>query len=375
MSRPSFPLSESHRLLLQAALWEDERAVQAWLRWQALTDWQNAPVDWPSYRLLPAVYKNLKKNSPDTPGMPRLKGLYRRAWYENTRLLHASLPAFQALAGAGIPLLFFKGISLARHYYDDLAARPMGDLDVLVPEDKTHQALQLLLDSSWRVEHPYFSAEGLFYYYHGVNLGLPPAGHIDLHRRLFADELTPGLDEMTWQAAWPIDLEGLPVLRLCAADELLLACMHGWRWEEFASIRWIVDASYILKAGPVDWERVLAEASRRRMTLRAGQALAYLQENFGLPIPQDVMKRLQARPAAAFEKKEADWALRPQGVIPITVYKIYYWYLRQHGMPGGLVWWWGLLMEYVNYLRLTPSLGNLPTWLKKRLRLAGLVHK
>lgn len=372
---PRFEISQCHRLLLDAVLQTGQPALEAWMRWQQVTSWQDSPVDWPSYRLLPAVYKNIRHTGDDTPGLARLKGLYRRAWYENTRLLHASLPALCALAEVGIPVLVFKGISLGIHYYKDRAARPMSDLDVLVPENDTHQALEVLLQAGWQVEHPYFSAEGLFNYYHGVNLALAPVGHVDLHRRLFADELTPGLDEPIWQAARPLQLEGLPVLRLSPEDELLLACMHGWRREEPASIRWIVDASQILQTESLDWGKLVDEAARRRMTVRAALSLAYLNNEFNLGIPSEIITELHSRPAATFELPEADWALRPQGWIPITAHKIYYWYIRQHGMPGGLGWWLGLLIEYLAYLRLTPSIKKFPLWFKRRLQLAGMGRK
>jgi hypothetical protein len=48
---------------------------------------------------------------------------------------------------AGIPLIALKGIALASHLYKDEATRPMGDIDLLVPENRGMEALTILFEA------------------------------------------------------------------------------------------------------------------------------------------------------------------------------------------------------------------------------------
>ena len=67
-----------------------------------------------------------------------------RTWALNQRrLAHANQIAEQ-LRLAGRPLLLVKGLPLALFAYGHLGLRPMGDLDLVVPDAQARQSLEAL---------------------------------------------------------------------------------------------------------------------------------------------------------------------------------------------------------------------------------------
>jgi len=140
--------TELQELLLKAALFDGDAACQAYRDWHAQGGLER--LDAGSYRLLPLVGHNLGRYGFEHKEMGTLRGLRRKTWCEN-RLLFARLaPAAAMLQQAGIPVLVLKGVPLALRYYRDAGLRPMRDLDLLVPEQRAREAIQLFQSAGWR---------------------------------------------------------------------------------------------------------------------------------------------------------------------------------------------------------------------------------
>src|ERR1019366_412296 len=135
-------------LLMRAALLDGEAAFQAWRQWYGENGMER--LDHGSFRLLPLLYWNLRRQAVQHPMMGILKGIHRLAWVENRLLSRGLAPALETIHGAGIPTLLLKGASLGRLHYADVGLRPMNDLDVLVPEGRTMETIRLLHDHGWR---------------------------------------------------------------------------------------------------------------------------------------------------------------------------------------------------------------------------------
>lgn len=136
------PLQE---LLLDAALMDRDRALEAFAEWVAATGFDE--IDSGTFRMLPLAAHNFNRLGITNKWSAHLRGTLRRTWYENQVMLHAALPAVDVLQSAGIDVVVFKGAALAVLEYGSLDVRPMDDLDVLVPEDRAAEALRALLDS------------------------------------------------------------------------------------------------------------------------------------------------------------------------------------------------------------------------------------
>jgi len=297
-------------LVLHAALDERSAALAAWQRWRDSVDFD--AVDHGSTRLLPLVYRNLGADSLDAEVAGRLKGLYRRSWSHNQLIFRRAAEAIDLLEAAGIETLVTKGASLALLSYGDVGVRPMDDVDVLVPIERTRDAIAALSAGGWSPEHD--DPPAWTQVHHSLGFAGPDSGNVDLH---WFSLWQPARDDELWRASVALELGGAATRAPCATDQLLLACVHGTPWSPLPPFRWIADAVTVIRAGgaDLDWDRVVAEAERRRLTVATGAALAYLGEEFGAAAPEDVVARLQAAPASRHERAAFRAACRPDSPL------------------------------------------------------------
>jgi hypothetical protein len=295
-------------LVLHAALDERSAALRAWEAWRSAVDFD--AVDGGSARLLPLVYRHLGAEAFDAEVGGRLKGLYRRSWSQNQLNFRHAAAAIDVLERAGIETLVIKGASLAVLAYDDVGARPMDDADVLVPFSRAAAAIEALSAAGWSPDHE--DPLAWTRVHHSLGFAGPEGGNVDLH--WFA-LWQPADDAPLWRASAPMQLAGVATRAPCAADQLLLACVHGTPWSPLPPFRWIADASAVIAVAgeALDWDRVVAEAERRRLTVASAAALSYLRDEFGAPVPASVLDCLAAAPASRHERAAFAAACRPDG--------------------------------------------------------------
>ena len=283
--------------MLHAALDEPRAAAAAWKSWRAAAELDD--VDHGSTRLLPLVYRNLGPDAFDAEVAGRLKGLYRHAWGQNQLLFRRAAEAIRALEAAGIETLVTKGVSLALLAYGDVGARPMDDADVLVPLDRTREAIEVLVAAGWRAGHD--DPLAWTQVHHSLGFAGPAGGDVDLH---WFSLWQPARDDELWRASVPMEVGGVTTRAPCPADQLLLACVHGTPWSPLPPFRWIADAVVTVRAAGegLDWDRVGEEAERRELTVATGAALAYLRDEFDLTVPRRLSDHLAAAPASRHER-------------------------------------------------------------------------
>lgn len=315
--------------LLRSALWRDAEALDAWEKWQAYVDID--ALDPGSTRLLPLLYLNLRRLGVEHPWMQKFKEVYRTAWTENQRHLQYAAPAVRALQAAGIQTMALKGAALIVNYYKDFGARPIGDLDVLVPTRQRAAAAEILESLGWAPREwvPIYNSRA---YTH------PTGGELDLHWHLLAECLDDNADTDFWNGAGSARVGEVPISVPNAADLILHLCTHGLRWNATPPNRWVADVVTILDSAPkgIDWDRLVAQARARALVLVLRTALAYLCDEMRAPIPSPIMNELNAATLSGLECR--DYAAR---TIP----------------PQSL----GLELYWVGYLRLarTTNLGRL----------------
>ncbi|MFK7801959.1 MAG: hypothetical protein AB8G95_10025 [Anaerolineae bacterium] len=94
-------LTQAHRLLLQAAFIEDDRAIDAWREWHPLVDWDGDP-DPVTFRLLAQLQRNLKHRVGIHQLMNKFAGVARKNWFLNQKTLYEYEPLLQELKKASI---------------------------------------------------------------------------------------------------------------------------------------------------------------------------------------------------------------------------------------------------------------------------------
>lgn len=302
--------SAEQLLVLHAALDPPEPARHAWESWRAAVDFDD--IDHGSLRLLPLVYRNLGAEAFDREVAGRLKGMYRLAWTRNQVLFRRAADAIGHLSGAGIETMVLKGASLSLLTYENAGVRPMDDVDVLVPFGRRGDAVETMRAAGWRPEKE--DAESWARVHHSMGIAGPEGGSLDLH---WFSLWQPARDEPLWRSAVALELSGVQTLAPCAADQLLLACVHGTPWSPLPPFRWIADATTVIRSAGdgLDWDRVVSEAERRRLTVASAAALAYLREEFGAAVPETVLDRLRSAPTSRHERAAFRAACRPDGPV------------------------------------------------------------
>jgi hypothetical protein len=296
-------------MVLDAALLERDRAVEVFGQWVEITDFDD--VDAGSFRVLPLVAARFEELGVSEPWSLHLRGILRRSWYENQLVLHGALPAVDALHEAGIDVVVLKGGALSVLAYPSVGARPMADLDLLVPEARAVDALRVLLDRDWKLEaggvppamHRGEMTEPFRRIRHSTGLSGPAGYDIDLHWHATYAWCWPGADDGLWSAVRPFELGGRSVLALVAADELIVACVHGFLVNVVAPIRWVTDAVMLMRSCAIDWHALVARGRELVVEPQLALALDYLRERFDAPVPEWVLAALHERRPGYFERE------------------------------------------------------------------------
>jgi hypothetical protein len=286
-------------LLLRAALASGDEAVRAWRAWAASGRIEH--LDTGSQRLLPALYRNLCKTGVSDAQLGRLRGAYRQSWYHNQLLFRTGADLLELLHEAEIPTLVFKGAALAVAHYRDVGARPMQDLDILVPPQLARRALDAVESAGWRPVGPH--PRDVLAVFHATTLSRRSLLEVaDLHWQAFP-YATTGQEDL-WAAAVPLTLGGVQTQTLSPVDQLLHVIGHGVAWNIVPPVRWVLDAMTVVRStgDGLDWDRFYAQAKRRDLVYSVAELLSYLRRFGSLEIPEAAVQRLRSAPARRSER-------------------------------------------------------------------------
>lgn len=244
-------------------------------------------IDWPrlveraaEHGMLPLVRRHLEEAG--WPGVPdparreiedRHEGTRRR----NRILTIEHLALVDRMKLAGIEAVSFKGSITAQICYGDPAARPYGDIDLLVDAADVHGAIEVMTRAGYEPLIPLSATQRASFLRHRTEYPLQRPGRggvVDLHweifHRQFCFPLIPDSARMR-----EVPLEGQPVLTLGPEDQLLMLCAHATK-HLWPRIEWVAAIAWLLHAArDVDLERAeeRAAAIGGRRILALGLAL------------------------------------------------------------------------------------------------------
>ena len=153
----SLPLPQLQLLLLD--LIAPARAVtQAQLNVLSTSDWKTIMGMARQQRIVPLLHWQLDHTHSHLIVPQDIKtdlaSDFKKATFRSLMLQREILLLHQILIKANIPYVALKGSYLAFHAYPHPAMRPLRDIDILVPRDKTLEAYQLLIDQGLsRIPH------------------------------------------------------------------------------------------------------------------------------------------------------------------------------------------------------------------------------
>ena len=297
---------EAQLLLLTAGREKNDEAIRALLgrplNWSKLTwlseEERATPVLW---RRINALAKLPEDAQP----------LHRMAMVAEFRMMHLEsrlLSAIDTLAAAEIEPVLLKGAALALTVYGSFVARPMSDVDLLVPRDEALPARDALLAGGWTGtdktpefyeghQHlqPLIDAQGT-----GTSL--------ELHTSLFFEGHPFGLtsDDIRSRAE-KVVVRGRTVLVPSVHDQLLHLCLH-FAWSHMMATgawRAFRDLDALLRTDRVDWKEFTKLARDARggsacyWTFRLARTVAgitvpaWVERALAPPEPEFALRRLE----------------------------------------------------------------------------------
>jgi hypothetical protein len=224
--------------------------------------------------VLPVVSANLlNKFSAGLP--PEIRAGLIRQFQEHTRnnlyLTARLLEIVRTLIDAGIPVLPFKGPSLAMHAYGNLSLRKFVDLDILVQPKHFDQAVRFLTENGYKAisKAPLLKRKALFFA-RQKDIGLVSDDlkvRVELHWKLSGSHFALPFElNQLWERLEEITLGGMRLNNLAFTDLFIYLCLHGSRhgWERLA---WICDLHELIhsekKSGrDIDWKAVRLHAQK-----------------------------------------------------------------------------------------------------------------
>ncbi len=277
-------------LLVKAAVLPDGPALEAWEEWAAAAEPER--MHHGEARLIAGAFRRLEKLGAGGPMMSVAAGIYRRTWYANQLAVGRMASVLTALERAGVPVLVLKGFALAPLAYGDLGARPMEDVDLLVPPALIERAVAALESEGLRQASGMTRPSGLLA--NEVEMRDEEGNAVELHAYALVESAD---DADLWERRVGFAVRDVEAFAPCAEDALLLVVVHGQRWNTVQPVSWVLDACRLVESrgDQFDWERFVARAEARDLTLAAGRAVGMLA-SLGIEAPSWVTERLAGFP-------------------------------------------------------------------------------
>lgn len=190
----------------------------------------------------------------------------------------------RALREQNIPLIALKGLHLAELVYRDISLRPMGDLDILVPQPQVEDAIAVLATLDYEREPSLPNGYEIKLTHRRLNI------LVEVHWTLGTpgEHYTPPI-EAIWDSAVAVKL-GDADARVMSPEFLLLhVCAHLANHHLFAlDFRALCDIAEILRAYPaLDWKVVVEQGRRHGWRRGVAAALRLARDHGGASVPAD----------------------------------------------------------------------------------------
>lgn len=256
--------------ILQAALLPDGAGI--WHRMRPSVDVDLLPGE--LHRLLPLLARTLADAGVDDPDLARLRGVRQYTWYRNQRLFADGGGVVATLIGRGIEPILLRGAATILRTHGDVGLRPMNDVDLLVRADDVDGADRNLRADGWRPQPQSGSRRSLE---SAVTYANAEARRIVVH---WAPTRNLAPHPPWWEAPTQVELGGTAIRVLDPSSHLLQVLVDGARALSGSTLRWVADATILLRSDQPDWDRLVDLAGRLHVSALVADTLAYLREDF-----------------------------------------------------------------------------------------------
>ncbi len=282
-------------LILYCLVTKDDEATKATRFEQLLiNDWEEIILRSAKYRVGPLLYSRLKTDGYiPAEVMRRLKRIYLANAMKNVKLYNELSKLLTMLQDDGISVIVLKGAAIAEAVYQNIALRPMSDIDLLVKGKDIWRVDGALLQLGYKSHTCLFSK----WYAQWIQ-------HIEYSKRVFRIEVHPNrIFEMPnldlWINASPVEIASADALILGSEDFLLHLCTHLDRHlhsDGISSLIWWYDIAELLKHYQKDlkWDYVIKTAKEHKVQGCVRRVLHVINSWIDGCIPADVLGQLKS---------------------------------------------------------------------------------
>lgn len=291
---------------------ESERAARIRALLQKELDWPYLLSTALPHGMRPLLYWHLNSTCPEAVPkgvLDQLRDYFQENARRNLFLTGELLRLLRLFEAQGIPVVPYKGPTLAALVYGNVALRQFADLDILVHRRDVPRAKELLVSAGYQPEYRLTDAQEAAFLQYACEHPFTRsdgASTVELHWELTERFLSFPLDtERLWERLEPISLGGKVTPTFSPEDLLLILCVHGSKhcWERLA---WIRDVAGLIQAHQeMDWERVAQQADRLGGSRMLSLGLLLARDLLGAALPERISQRIQADPVARSLAAEA----------------------------------------------------------------------
>ena len=307
MERERFMVNRSPELevLLLAcrAQWEaiDDGALHTAA---AAADWQQVLDFARRHKLLPLLLELTLSLGERTP--PAIRDQLREAGYAHAvrtaRLVRELIQVHGLFRQQGIPVLAFKGPTLARLAFGDAARRQFDDLDLLVAPADLARGRDAMLSAGYRPYPAPGSGRSAVRTHpgHGCSFVSEDGSYwVELDSRVGAEHFSFAIDrDELWAETQNVTIEGTPVRTLSTENTLLLLCVHGTK-HAWSRLSWVADVASLMHRCPgIRWAELMARAECYGGRRMLGLGVRLARELLGVALPDPIAQAVTADPAA-----------------------------------------------------------------------------
>ncbi|MFC1718214.1 nucleotidyltransferase family protein [Candidatus Poribacteria bacterium] len=246
----------------------------------------------------PIIYKRLESlgsgtNIPELT-VQRLRKVYFHSMKRNMRLYHELSNVCELLREHDISVIVLKGAALGELVYQDIALRPMWDIDLMVKVEDVWRADEALIQSGCRRTMFPWSKRHMQWAHGFRHLGYMKGG-IEVEIHVGIPEL-PDLDP--WISARPATINSTDAFILSPENFLLNLCLHLDRHIHFDSLSLLsfCDIAMALKRyqEELDWHYVMRIVREHQVEESIHRILHVINEGFHGLVPVDVLAGLKS---------------------------------------------------------------------------------
>ena len=263
-----------------------EQILRKQIDWQIVLDRSR----W--HRIHPLTFRHLNAQPAGLVPAAFLKALEEQASefeHRNRRLENTQREVSVMFEQSSLPMLAFKGPTLAEDAYGDLILRECGDLDMLGRQDDFPRVKEMFIsngfDCMWDQRELFaceFRREGI---------------ELDVHWDLAPEWHNYNVEfDRLWENGVPFIANCRCTRKLGPEDAIAVLCMHGTKhwWER---LRWICDIAELVNRGCItDWQRVEAAATEARCQRSVWLGLWLASDLLDANLPPETQRKLERLP-------------------------------------------------------------------------------